>query len=149
MRNQITDPQTGHQDLGEAALENPGSTLQQGADRRLGYPVVIQFAVRLVFDERQAVLIQHGCHILTRLDAITGARRILKTRDEISHPRLMIADLPLHNRQIQPVVGQGDPLTLSLKQVEGLQRRQVSWGLHQNTAVRIDKQLGDQIQTLL
>ena len=147
--DQITNSQTWHQDLGKTALEDPWRPLHQGADRRFGDPVVIELTVRFILDQRQTIFIQHGRNVLPRLDAITGTGRILKTRDEISKARFVIPHLSLEQFQIQSRPLQGDALTLGLKQTEGLQCRQISGRFNQHAALRIDKQLGDQIQPLL
>src|SRR5579863_3231828 len=109
---------------------------------------VAKLAVRIIFDNRDAVLVGQKDELVTASFGESDACRILKIRQNIHELRAGAqAGVELLGEQAIVIDGHGN--VLRSVHVEGLQRAQISGCFDEHAVAAIDKHLADQIQSLL
>ena len=147
--DQVADTQARQQRLGHGTGVDPTGLLEAADDGRGLAFIEHQLAVGLVFDQGHAELVEQGRHGFTLGFAVTGAGRILESRDQVGESRLVILQTLTQSRQLGAVGLLRYADAVGAEQLKGLQGSQVSRRFEQHLGARIDEQLGRQVQGLL
>ena len=120
----------------------------QHHQRRDVLAFVAKLPVRIVFDDRYAVLIREHHQLFAPRTRKRYSAWVLEVRQNV-HELWPRAQRVLHVAGLDAVSVNGNGDVLGAHQVERLQRAEVSRALHQDAVAAIDEQLGDQVQRLL